>query len=128
MSLPTSPQVLIVANNPLICSLLQRFLSQLGQIVIATTMSGSTVLALVVALHPDVILMDTYLPDLNGFEVTNHIQKFYPTPVILMSDEVESPELAIRVQQAGARAYLVHPFSRNDLAQAIKQTLNNHIN
>lgn len=124
MPLPTSPQVLIVARNPLICALLQRVVNQLGQTVVATTMSGSTVVALVAALHPDVILLDTYLPDLDGFEVTTHIQKFCPTPVILMSDEMDSPELAARVQQAGARAYLVESFSGDDLAWAVKQALN----
>ena len=124
MSLPTSPQILIVGRDPLVCSLLQRVVNQLGQTVIATTMSGSTVLALVAALHPDVILLDTYLPDLDGFEVANHIQKFCPAPVILISDEPESLELAARVAQAGARAYLVQPFSGDDLAQAVKQALN----
>lgn len=124
MSLSIPIRVLIVARDPLFCYLLQRVVHQLGHVVLETSTGGSTVLGMVVALEPDVILMDVYLPERDGFEVTQHLREFCAIPVVLITDEAETLELASKVQQAGAEAYLVQPFSSNEVQQAIVKVLN----
>lgn len=123
LTAPASLQVLIAAKDPLLCAVLQRVVNRLGYIVVATTMSGSTMLGMVTALQPDVILMQVNLSDLDGFEVTQHIQKFCPTPVVLMTHEAKSPELVAKAQQAGAGAYLVQPISDSEIREAIAMVL-----
>ncbi len=57
-------------------------------------------------LQPDVVLMDYFLPGINGFEALKRIKHNYPeTPVILISSQ-ENPQLLIQAKNAGASDFI----------------------
>ncbi|HAF11347.1 MAG TPA: histidine kinase [Chloroflexi bacterium] len=69
---------------------------------------------------PDVILMDINMPDMDGITATEIIANTVPeSPVIMMSVQDEQDYLR-RSMLAGAREFLVKPFSADELVNAIR--------
>lgn len=73
-------------------------------------------------LKPDIILMDVNLPDMDGIAATEHLSEVLPrSQILIISIEGESEYLR-RAMLAGARDYLVKPFSSADLLKSIRRT------
>ncbi len=71
--------------------------------------------------QPDVILMDINMPGMDGITATEIINMEYPdTSIIIMSVQGEKEYLR-RAMMAGAKNYLVKPFTGDELVQAVKQ-------
>lgn len=76
--------------------------------------NGQTGLQEAVFRHPDVILLDLGLPDLDGVEVLKRLREWSATPVLILSvREQESTKLA--AFDAGADDYVTKPFSTAEL-------------
>jgi pilus assembly protein CpaE len=72
-------------------------------------------------LQPDIVLMDINMPGMNGIQATEIISKQIPgTAVIIMSVQGEQDYLR-QAMRAGAREFLVKPFSADDLVASIRQ-------
>src|SRR5438045_9274677 len=70
--------------------------------------------------RPDVILMDINMPDMDGITATEIIANTVPeSPIIMMSVQGEQDYLR-RSMLAGAREFLVKPFSADELVNAIR--------
>jgi DNA-binding NarL/FixJ family response regulator len=70
-------------------------------------------------LHPDVVLMDISMPDLNGFEATARILQANPKISILILTMYEEEEVITRCLTAGASGYVLKDAPRADLIHAI---------
>jgi len=70
-------------------------------------------------LHPDVVLMDISMPDLNGFEATARILQANPETKILILTMYEEEEVITRCLTAGASGYVLKDAPRADLIHAI---------
>lgn len=81
--------------------------------------NGREAIAQAVALRPDVVLMDINMPDMDGLRATDAILRQVPTRVVIMSVQGE-PEYLNRAMMAGARGYLVKPFSGEDLINTVR--------
>jgi DNA-binding NarL/FixJ family response regulator len=76
-------------------------------------------------LHPDVIVIDISMPDLNGLEATRQIRKACPRTEVLVITHHDSDEMAAEVMDAGARGYVLKSDSDTDLARAV-EALSHH--
>lgn len=73
-------------------------------------------------LKPDIVLMDINMPDMDGLTATNLITSALPeVGVIIMSVQAESDYLK-RAMFAGAREYLVKPFTSDELISVVTRT------
>jgi pilus assembly protein CpaE len=89
--------------------------------VIATASSGGEAIELGAKLLPDVILMDINMPDMDGITATERLSSEVPTAsVVMMSVQGEADYLR-RSMLAGAREFLVKPFSSDELTASIRQ-------
>src|SRR6476620_394845 len=89
--------------------------------VVGAAASGSESLALATNLNPDVVLMDINMPDMDGIAATEKLSAAVPTAsVVMMSVEGEADYLR-RSMLAGAREFLVKPFSSDELTASIRQ-------
>jgi len=70
-------------------------------------------------LHPDVILMDISMPDLNGFEATARILKANPKTKVLILTMYEEGEVITRCLTAGASGYVLKDAPRADFIHSI---------
>ena len=89
--------------------------------VVGAAASGREALEMAVRLHPDVVLMDINMPDMDGITATEQLCSIVPAAaVVMMSVQGESDYLR-RSMLAGAREFLVKPFSSDELTASIRQ-------
>jgi pilus assembly protein CpaE len=71
-------------------------------------------------LRPDVVLMDTNMPELDGIAATQEICSQQPgIAIIMLSIQAERDQIR-RSMQAGARDFLVKPFTSDELVNAVR--------
>jgi DNA-binding NarL/FixJ family response regulator len=69
--------------------------------------TGLQSVELAIALHPDLVLMDVNLPDVDGFEATRRIREAVQRPpIVVMLSTYEAVDYADRAIDAGAAAFL----------------------
>src|SRR6185295_10178205 len=89
--------------------------------VVGSAASGTESLSLAGELMPDVVLMDINMPDMDGIAATEKLSSQVPTAsVVMMSVQGEADYLR-RSMLAGAREFLVKPFSSDELTASIRQ-------
>jgi pilus assembly protein CpaE len=89
--------------------------------VAGTASSGAEAITQATKLQPDVILMDINMPDMDGIAATERLSAQVPgAAVVMMSVQGEADYLR-RSMLAGAREFLVKPFSSDELTASIRQ-------
>jgi pilus assembly protein CpaE len=89
--------------------------------VAGTAASGTEAIEQAAKLRPDVILMDINMPDMDGIAATERLSAEVPgAAVVMMSVQGEADYLR-RSMLAGAREFLVKPFSSDELTASIRQ-------
>jgi len=115
-------RVLIVDDIPETRDHLAKLLGFEGDIeVVGSAASGAEALDQAGRLQPDVVLMDINMPDMDGITATERLSSEVPTAsVVMMSVQGEADYLR-RSMLAGAREFLVKPFSSDELTASIRQ-------
>ena len=89
--------------------------------VVGSAASGAEAISLATSLSPDVVLMDINMPDMDGITATESLGRAVPSAsVVMMSVQGEADYLR-RSMLAGAREFLVKPFSSDELTASIRQ-------
>ena len=91
----------------------------------AETDNGKTAIELAKKHHPDLVLMDVKMPIMDGITAAEEIGKEKIAPVVLLT-AFSQKELVDRAVEAGAMAYVVKPFTPNDLFPAIEVALSRY--
>jgi two-component system KDP operon response regulator KdpE len=116
----TDLRVLVVDDERSI----RRFLkASLGsQFVILEATNGEEALTAAATEHPDIIILDLGLPDMDGVEVTRRLREWTQIPIIIVS--VREQELdKIAALDAGADDYLTKPFGVGELIARLRVAL-----
>lgn len=85
-------------------------------------MNGLQGLSLCTSHHPDLILLDLGLPDMDGMEVLQRIRGFSNIPVIVVSARNQERE-KVAVLDGGADDYITKPFGSEELLARIRTAL-----
>lgn len=115
-------KVLIVDDIPETCDHLTKLLGFEGDMdVVGSAASGEEAITLASSLTPDVVLMDINMPNMDGIAATEQLSRTVPSAsAIMMSVQGEADYLR-RSMLAGAREFLVKPFSSDELTASIHQ-------
>ena len=115
-------KVLIVDDIPETRDHLSRLIGLEREIdVMGTAGSGEEAIAMALDLRPDIIVMDINMPGMDGVAAAEIISQRLPSsPIIMMSVHGEAEHLK-RAMLAGAREFLVKPFSGDEFATSIKR-------
>lgn len=109
----TTPiRVLIAEDSPTYRELLVTILQSAPDLqVIGTARNGAEAVRLAKRLRPDVITMDIYMPEMDGFEATRQIMTEMPCPVVVISasTDTDQRDLTFNALQAGALSVLEKP-------------------
>lgn len=90
-------------------------------VVVGHAGNGEEALQQVGELSPDIVLMDINMPLMDGITASEHISTDYPgVSVVILSVQGEV-EYVKKAMAAGARDYLVKPFSADDLADTLRR-------
>ncbi len=119
------PKILVVDDDLTVTQLLEALLTMEGH-QSATLNDSTKAMELVKTFHPDVILLDLMMPELNGYELCELLRQDpqdanIPVVVVSALDDQASRERAL---QAGARDYITKPFDVDFLLQKIKELTN----
>ena len=89
--------------------------------VVGTASSGADAIDQAIKLLPDVILMDINMPDMDGIAATERLSSQVPTAAVVMMSVQGEADYLRRSMLAGAREFLVKPFSSDELTASIRQ-------
>jgi DNA-binding NarL/FixJ family response regulator len=114
------PRVVLADDHPSVLVAFGRLLRASCEVV-ASVSNGRAAIEAVDALHPDVLVVDLMMPDLDGLEVCRQVKQTAPdTHVIIVTacDDIEVESLALR---DGASAFLAKHSAPGILERAIQQ-------
>src|SRR5215210_3668551 len=89
--------------------------------VVGSAASGTESLSMAGKLTPDVVLMDINMPDMDGIAATEKLSSEVPTAAVVMMSVQGEADYLRRSMLAGAREFLVKPFSSDELTASIRQ-------
>lgn len=110
--------ILVVDDEPQLLRALQINLHAEGYQVL-TALDGTTALQHAASNHPDLIVLDLGLPDINGVDVITKIRRTSSTPIIVLSARHGSVD-KVRALDAGADDYVTKPFGLNELLARLR--------
>jgi len=117
-----SARLVIAEDEALIRLDLRETLEEEGYEVVGETSRGDEIVALVRAHRPDLAILDINLPGGDGLTAAAEITAERLAAVLILT-AFSQRELVDRAREAGALAYLVKPFQRNDLVPAMELAL-----
>ena len=121
-----APRRVVVAEDESLIRLdIVEILRDNGFDVVGEAGDGETAVALATELRPDLVVMDVKMPQLDGISAAEQLAKNNIAPVVLLT-AFSQKELVDRATEAGALAYVVKPFTQNDLLPAIEIALARH--
>ena len=115
-------RVIVAEDESLIRMDIVEILTDNGFDVVGEAGDGETAVQLATELRPDLVVMDVKMPKLDGISAAERLSKNHIAPVVLLT-AFSQKELVERASEAGALAYVVKPFTPNDLLPAIEIAL-----
>ena len=122
---PALRTILYIEDNLSNLSLLHRVLGRRREITFLTAITGEEGLEVAREQQPDLILLDLYLPKMQGDEVLRHLRATASTrhiPVIMISADATSGQ-SDRLLEWGAQSYMTKPLDVELLLQTIDQVV-----
>jgi DNA-binding NarL/FixJ family response regulator len=98
--------ILIVDDHPSFRWMARALLEAEGFEVVGEAADGASAIETAKALHPDVILVDVQLPDIDGFEVAAALTNNGSAPAIVMTSSRDACDFGSLVERSGARGFI----------------------
>ena len=117
-------RIVVAEDEALIRMDLVEMLGEAGYLVVAQASDGAEAISLVAAHKPDLAILDVKMPILDGISAAEEIIATCP---VLMLTAFSQRELVDRARDAGVMAYVLKPFTINDLVPAIEIAISRHL-
>ncbi|MEI9908120.1 MAG: response regulator [Actinomycetota bacterium] len=119
----SAPRILVAEDEAIIRMDLVEMLQEAGYTVVGQASNGQEAIVLAQTLLPDLAILDVKMPVLDGISAAEEIIHIAP---VLMLTAFSQRELVERARDAGVMAYVVKPFSINDLVPAMEIAISRH--
>lgn len=117
-------RILVAEDETLIRMDLVEMLREAGYEVVGEATNGQEAIELAESLRPDIAILDVKMPVLDGISAAEQIINIAP---VLMLTAYSQRDLVERARDAGAMAYVVKPFTINDLIPSIEIAISRHL-
>ncbi|HOY52225.1 MAG: response regulator [Prolixibacteraceae bacterium] len=119
--MPEKEIILIIDDENQIRRLLDITLTANGYRTLLTT-SGKEGLIMAATHHPELVILDLGLPDIDGQELLRKLREWYSRPVLILSVRSSEEEI-VRALDNGANDYLTKPFRTGELLARVRAAL-----
>ena len=127
-NLLSKARVLIVDDEPSNVRLLERILEMSDTAAIRSTTDPRDALPILLEFHPDIVLLDLNMPNLDGFAVMKQLESAIGPeeylPVIVLTADI-TPETKRRALAAGAKDFVTKPLDHTEVLLRIQNLLEN---
>lgn len=113
--------ILVVDDEPKIANICRDYLAAAGFTVL-TAVTGPQGLALARKEHPDLVVLDLMLPEMDGLDVCRNLRQESQVPIIMLTARVEESDKLVGLE-LGADDYLTKPFSPRELVARVRTVL-----
>jgi two-component system, NarL family, response regulator LiaR len=87
--------------------------------VIGEAQTGEEAVLMAASLHPDVVLMDIYMPQMDGLQATREIRERFPKVAVIMLTSSENDKHLYEAIQLGASGYLLKSLDADELFELL---------
>lgn len=116
--------VLLVDDHPMMRAAIRAILDLEPDIeIVGEATDGVEAIQLSRQVHPDVILMDVYMPRMDGIESTRCIREFLPNVCVIGMSSASTASLRTQFVSAGGRAFLPKEVAVDSLVELIRREL-----
>lgn len=88
--------------------------------VVGDVSNGRDAVSQAKQLHPDIVVMDLSMPEMNGVEATYQVRRACPSAQVLILSMHNTPEHIFQGLQAGARGYLLKDSAGAEVVDAVR--------
>jgi two-component system, OmpR family, alkaline phosphatase synthesis response regulator PhoP len=113
--------ILVVDDEPKIVQLARDYLEHAGFKVVEA-LNGLAALEAVRFRHPDLVILDLGLPQLDGLDVTRRLRKESNIPIIILTARAEESDKLVGLE-LGADDYITKPFSPKEMVARVRTVL-----
>ena len=118
-------RILLADDHNLVRAGFRSLLERLsGVSIVSEACNGREALRLIEAQHPDVVLMDIGMPELNGLEATTRVTQDYPAVRVIILSMHADKEYVLKALRAGAAGYLLKDADITQLELAVRAVAN----
>lgn len=117
-STTNQPLVLIVDDEPAILQTLQDSLEDEG-FCVETLQDGTKTLETLGSLVPDVVLLDVFMPNINGLDILERIKQEYPSQQVIIISGFGTVPIAVDAVKRGARDFIEKPLNFEEILRKL---------
>ncbi len=115
-------RILLVDDHAVVRSGLSAFIAAYDDLeLVGQAANGRQAVQLAASLHPDVVLMDLLMPEMDGATATHKIREECPETHVIVLTSFREQDLVQRAMQEGAIGYLLKDVGADELAEAIRR-------
>jgi len=119
-------RVLVVDDELGVCNMLREILKQDGYLV-KYAQNGVDALNLLESFSPHMVLLDVFMPEMNGMEILNRMRKIDKRVKIVMLSGMQDLQVAKDAIDRGAVDYLTKPVEIKELKDLIKKCVKDQV-
>jgi two-component system, chemotaxis family, chemotaxis protein CheY len=116
-------KIMIVEDSNLMTAVISNFVKKEGTFELLTAKNGEEAVAKYKESKPDLVFMDIKMPGMDGLTALELIRKYDPDAKVVMCTALKETEQEEKAKKLGAKGYIRKPFSRDDIATAIKNNI-----
>ncbi len=114
-------KILVIDDDAVMTELLELMLRSTASVVFVAH-SGADGIKFTHEQSPDLIILDTMLPDMDGMQVCQAVREFSSVPILILSG-LGTPSAIVEALKSGADDYLAKPVARHFLLARIDQLM-----
>ncbi|MED4603204.1 response regulator [Paenibacillus validus] len=115
--------IMIVDDAAFMRMMLKQMITEFGHQVVAEAQNGIEAIAAYEKFRPDLVTMDITMPDMDGIEAVKNIKSIDAGAKIIMCSAMGQQGMVLQAIQAGARDFIVKPFQKDRVGEAISKIL-----